>query len=350
MTLPTSFTIQNRQIGEGAPCFLIAEVAQSHDGSLGLAHSFIDAVADAGADAIKFQTHIASAESTIDEPFRVQFSYEDKNRYDYWKRMEFTVEQWEGLSRHAKERGIIFFSSVFSTEAVEIMERVEVPAWKVGSGEISNSILYSVLSKTQKPVLLSTGMSSWKEIAEAVRIIRKAGNPLALCQCTSKYPISLEGIGINILHELRACFHVPVGLSDHSGTIFPSLLAMAQGADLIEVHVTFSRSIFGPDVPASLTFEEFKLLSEARDAFHTMHIHLVDKDKMAEELADMRALFNKSVALKQDQPAGAVLTKDMLTTKKPGTGIPARDLQKCISKILKDDAYANRLLRWDDLI
>jgi len=349
MTLPTSFTIQNRQIGKGAPCFLIAEVAQSHDGSLGLAHSFIDAAADAGADAIKFQTHIADAESTVDEPFRVQFSYEDQTRYEYWKRMEFSPDQWQGLYQHARQRNIVFLSSVFSIEAVEVMESIGQPAWKIGSGEVNNPVLLSALLKTQKPILLSTGMSNWQEITQAVQMIQQAGNPLALFQCTSKYPSTLGEIGLNILHELRRHFQVPVGLSDHSGSLWPSLAAMARGADLVEIHVIFHRSMFGPDVPVSLTFEELKLLVEARDAFHVMETHPVDKDRMAVELSEMRALFNKSVALKQDQPTGTVLTKAMLTTKKPGTGIPAKDLHKCIGKTLKRDVSANRLLYWEGL-
>ncbi len=348
MTLPTSFTIQNRQIGEGAPCFLIAEVAQSHDGSLGLAHSFIDAAADAGADAIKFQTHIASAESTMDEPFRVQFSYEDKNRYEYWKRTEFSPDQWQGLYQHARERNIVFLGSVFSIEAVEVMESIGQLAWKIGSGEVNNPLLLLELLKTQKPILLSTGMSNWQEITQAVQMIQQAGNLLALFQCTSRYPSTLEEIGLNILHELRRHFQVPVGLSDHSGTIWPALAAMAQGADLIEIHVTFHRSMFGPDVPVSLTFEELKLLVEARDAFHVMGAHSVDKDQMAVELTEMRALFNKSVALKQGQPAGTVLAEVMLTAKKPGTGIPAKKLHQCVGETLKHDVPANRLLSWED--
>src|SRR5918992_3358857 len=123
-------------------CMIIAEVAQAHDGSLGMAHAFIDAIATTGADAVKFQTHIASAESTPTEPWRIQFSRQDTSRYDYWKRMEFTEAQWSGLKQHADERGLIFLSSPFSIEAVELLERVGVAAWKVASGEVSNRPLF----------------------------------------------------------------------------------------------------------------------------------------------------------------------------------------------------------------
>ena len=141
-------------------CMVIGEVSQSHDGSLGMAHAFIDAIAKAGADAVKFQTHIAAAESTPQEPWRVKFSKQDASRYDYWKRMEFTSEQWQGLADHAQEKGLIFLSSPFSVEAVGLLERIGMPAWKVASGEVNNKVLLDAMLKTRKPILLSSGMST----------------------------------------------------------------------------------------------------------------------------------------------------------------------------------------------
>src|SRR3954467_12700385 len=138
MNIRDQITFPSPARGEGDGCIIIGEVAQSHDGSLGTAHSFVDAIADAGADAVKFQTHIAAAESTRGEPWRVKFSKQDATRYDYWKRMEFTEQQWLELRQHADERGLFFLSSPFSLEAVELLERVGVAAWKVASGEISN--------------------------------------------------------------------------------------------------------------------------------------------------------------------------------------------------------------------
>jgi len=132
--------------GDRSPCFIIAEVGQAHDGSLGMAHAYIDAAAEAGVDAIKFQTHIAEAESTTDEPFRVKFSMQDDTRYEYWRRMEFTFDQWQGLSRHANEKGIVFLSSPFSIQAVALLEKLAVPAWKVGSGEtVSGDTISAIL-------------------------------------------------------------------------------------------------------------------------------------------------------------------------------------------------------------
>ncbi|MEX2650529.1 MAG: N-acetylneuraminate synthase family protein [Alphaproteobacteria bacterium] len=343
------FTIAGRAIGAGEKSFLVAEVAQSHDGSLGLAHSFVDAVAEAGADAIKFQTHIAAAESTPAEPFRVKFSYADATRYDYWKRMEFTAEQWRGLKEHAEERGLVFLSSPFSLAAVELLEGIGIGAWKVASGEVNNPLLIDAMTATRKPLLLSTGASGWDEIGATARRIEAAGVPFAVFQCTTRYPTPFDAIGLNVLDELRRRFGVPVGLSDHSGTIFPALAAMARGAAAIEVHVAFDRRMFGPDVKSSLTLDEIQLLAEARDAFHTMDAHPVDKDAALASLGPVRALFNKSVALVAPQPKGTVLSVAMLTTKKPADGIPAAQFAECVGRRLAADVPADRVLAWSDL-
>ena len=154
---------------------IIAEVAQAHDGSLGTAHAYIDAAARAGADAVKFQTHIAAAESSPAEPWRVKFSLQDATRYDYWRRMEFTEEQWAGLRMHADETGLIFLSSPFSVEAAEMLLRVGMRAWKIASGEVNNVPLFECITATRLPVLLSTGMSRLAEIDRAVERVGAAG-------------------------------------------------------------------------------------------------------------------------------------------------------------------------------
>ena len=169
------FRIGARDVGEGSPCFLIAEVALAHDGSLGMAHAYVDAAADAGADAVKFQTHIAAAESTPEEQFRVKVFPQDATRFAYWERTAFNEDQWRGLKKHADERGIEFLSSPFSTAAVEMLRRIGVKAWKVGSGETNNTLLLEEIAKGREPVLLSTGMSYWEEIDAVVESMRSRG-------------------------------------------------------------------------------------------------------------------------------------------------------------------------------
>lgn len=155
--MPDNLMIAGKEIGADSPMFVIGEVALAHDGSLGCAHAYIDAVADAGANAIKFQTHIAEAEGTADEKFRVRVFPQDATRHTYWQRTSFSEEQWRGLAEHACKRALVFLSTPFSLQAVELLERIGMPAWKIGSGETCNLPLLEHLSSLQKPVLLSTG-------------------------------------------------------------------------------------------------------------------------------------------------------------------------------------------------
>lgn len=341
--------IGKRVIGVGHPCLIVAEVGQSHDGSLGIAHAFIDAIANTGADAVKFQTHIAAAESSPAEPWRVRFSLQDRSRYDYWQRMEFTEEQWHGLKSHADEKGLLFLSSPFSEQAVELLTRVGIPAWKVASGEVSNVMLLDCMLTTGLPLVLSTGMSPLNEIDMAVARIQAAHRSYAVLQCTSTYPCPPEQIGLNMLPFFRHRYGCPVGLSDHSGKICPGLAAVAIGCDLLEVHVTFSHEMFGPDVSSSVTIEGLRQLVEGVRFIEHMRTHPVDKDAMAKELAPLRDLFTKSVVTRQELAAGTVLERSHLTVKKPGTGIPAAELMNLLGHRLTKAVKADYFLQWDDL-
>lgn len=327
---------------------VIGEVAQAHDGSLGFAHAHIDAIADAGADAVKFQTHIAAAESRQGEPWRVGFSYEDATRYDYWRRMEFTAEQWAGLRDHAHERGLAFLSSPFSLEAFAMIEKLEPAGWKVASGEPGNLTLLDRMAASGLPILLSTGMSNWSEIDATVgRIRNQSQAPLAVLQCTSAYPTPPEQVGLNILGELSERYHCATGLSDHSGTIWPSIAAAAIGARALEVHVALSRHAFGPDVVASVTTDEFReLVSGVR---FIDRVTPVDKDAIASELAPLREQFTRSLVASRDLAAGAVLSKSDLIAKKPGGGLPPSRLSDVVGRRLSAPVSRDQVIEVDQL-
>lgn len=327
--------------------YIIAEISQNHDGSLGQAHAFIDAVAETGVDAIKFQTHIAEAESTPDEPFRVKFSYEDKTRYDYWKRMEFTREQWVGLYRHAEEKGLDFLSSVFSLEAFEMMQSIGMPAWKLGSGEIFNNCLVDRMIETGKPILLSTGLSSYEDIDRQVARVKR--NPHAVLQCTTAYPCPPEKIGLNLISEMRARYSCPIGLSDHSGTIFPSLAAAANGALLIEVHVTMSPYMFGPDVKASVTVEQLKEITEGIRMITAMRNAPVDKTALNEEQKELKRIFAKGIYLKRDVAKGTKLELEALSFKKPLQGVSGEHYEDVLGKRTVKNLKMGEALQWADL-
>lgn len=327
---------------------IIAEIGQNHDGSLGMCHAYIDALAQTGADAIKFQTHIAAEESTLDERFRVKFSHQDDTRFAYWRRMEFSTDQWLELKRHADQVGIAFLSTPFSARAVEILTRIDVPAWKIGSGDTALKELIVPMIESGKPIILSSGMSGWEEIDRAVDGLRTAGVDFSLMQCTSKYPTPLEHVGLNNLFEMERRYDCRVGLSDHSGSMSPSLAAIARGFSLIEVHATFDRRMFGPDVVASLTIEEVASLARFARDVSTMDRNPVDKDHVARELGPQKTLFGRSVGLRLDLPIGHVLRHDDLAPKKPGDGIPWADKHRVVGRRLTRDVSSLRLLRTED--
>jgi N,N'-diacetyllegionaminate synthase len=329
---------------------IIAEVAQAHDGSLGAAHAYIDAIAQAGADAVKFQTHIAAAESTLREPWRVKFSLQDVTRFEYWQRTGFSEDQWAGLRAHAVERGLLFLSSPFSLEAAELLRRVGVSAWKIASGETSHPALFDFVAGTGLPILLSTGMSGMAEIDRAVERLRHRVADLTLLQCTTAYPCPPDKVGLNLLQVFRARYGGKVGLSDHSGSIYAGLAAVALGADALEVHVTFSRECFGPDVPASLTTSELAQLAAGARAIGRMLAHPVDKDALAREAAPARAIFGKSVVARVPLGAGSVLREADLALKKPGTGLAPERLPELVGRTLVRALAADESIQETDLL
>jgi N,N'-diacetyllegionaminate synthase len=346
--LAVGFKVAGRQVGPQNPCFVIAEVGQTHDGSLGTAYAYIDAVAKAGVDAVKFQTHIAEAESTPSEPWRVKFSPQDATRYDYWKRMEFSEDQWSGLAEYAKQKGLIFLSSPFSFEALQLLDRIGCAAWKIGSGEVTNLPMIERMAQTGKPVLLSSGMSSWAELDQAVESVRENGAPFAVFQCTSKYPCPPEMLGLNLLEEMRQRYSCPVGFSDHSGTTFAGLAARTLGANLIEVHVAFSRECFGPDVSVSVTTDELRQLVLGVRFIEVALANPVDKDSAAKGTSEMRLLFGKSIVAARNLPSGHRLGAADLQLKKPGIGIPPARLTELLQRTLRRDVVEGKFLEEDD--
>ncbi len=330
-------------------CMIIAEVAQAHDGSLGTAHNYIDAAVKAGADAVKFQMHFAAEESTPSEPWRVKFSKQDASRYDYWKRMEFTESQWFELKSHCDAAGVAFICSPFSLKAVELLKEIGVPAWKVASGEVFSEGMLDAMSETGLPMLVSTGMIGWSDIREVVRRIQSRDLPLTLFQCTSAYPTPASKVGLNVLEQFKTEFGCEVGLSDHSGKIFAGLAAATLGISALEVHIAWHRGSFGPDVPASLTLEEFAVLVEGVREIETMRANPVDKDLLAEEMSPMRALFSKSLVVRTPKSVGEVIQFGDLVAKKPGTGIAARRMDEFVGRTVSKPLEMDHLLEEKDV-
>lgn len=331
--------------------FLIAEVGLGHDGSLGLAHAFIDAVATTGADAVKFQTHIAEAESSSEERFRVHFSYQDPTRYAYWQRTSFSPEQWAGLKAHAEEKNLIFLSSPFSPEAVDLLDNLGIVAWKVASGELGSRRMLDRLAATGKPVIASTGMSSMQDAEALVATLRRiAPGRHAILQCTTEYPTPPEHVGINIFDDYRSRFDCSVGLSDHSGTVWPSIVAASRGARVIEVHVTMSPHMFGPDVSSSLTMAQLAELVRGLDFIHAMLLHPLDKDRAAMDKAPLRKLFSKSAMALRPIQAGEIPDDSSVSFRKPGIGIDEAAFDALAGRPLTRAVAAGAFLQPEDFL
>lgn len=336
------------EIGVENPCFIIAEIAQAHDGSLGSAHAYINAVAQTKANAIKFQTHIADAESTPDEPFRVNGFPQDKSRFDYWKRMEFSLSQWQELKDHAEHKGLVFLSTPFSFEAVDLLEAINISAYKIGSAEIEHTPLLERVVKTNKPILLSSGLSSWQELDDAVNIIPK--NQLAgIFQCTSSYPCSAEEIGLNVITQIKQRYHCKAGLSDHSGEIYSSLAAVTLGAKIIEVHCTFSKHSFGPDTSSSINIEQLSELVTGIRFVEKCLQNPIDKNVIAEKNISLKTTFGKTIVAKNNLNKGHIIKLEDLAYKKPLHGLAANQTHLVLNKKTLKSFQKNECLKIHDL-
>jgi len=324
--------------------YIIAEVGQAHDGSLGLAHTYIDIAADCGADAVKFQTHFAIHESSSEDAFRVNIFPQDKSRFDYWRRIEFTAEQWFNLSQHAKNRGLEFLSSAFSCEAVKVLNNCDVAAWKIASGELENYPMLDVMKATDKPFLISTGMSSLNEIDEIIEYLKD--NTKCLLHCTSEYPTSAKTVGLNNITELKQ-FGLRVGFSDHSGEVAAAIAARTLGARIFENHITLSKKSFGPDVSSSLDPTQFRLLVDSIKFLDEAFDHAMSKDVFAAEASEMRRLFSRSIVISRDLKRGESISGNDLSYLKPGNGISAKHYQQVIGATTKTDLPAGTFLDWD---
>ncbi|MBI3443921.1 MAG: N-acetylneuraminate synthase family protein [Magnetospirillum sp.] len=325
--------------------FLIAEIGSVHDGSFGNAGKLIEAAAACGAEAVKFQTHIPEAETLRDAPMPSYFKGEP--RFDYFRRTGFTLEQWRSLKAQCDALGVMFLSSPFSLEAVDLLEQVGMALYKIPSGEVSNLPLLEKIRATGKPVLLSSGMSGWAEMDAAVAAL-KGGGPVAVMQCSSAYPCPPERVGLNVMVEMGRRYLLPMGYSDHTMGHAACFAAAALGAVVVEKHFTFSRLMYGSDAKHSMEPEEFKLLAQGLRDIRAMLAHPVDKDDLA-PYSEMKRIFEKSVVVARAVAAGSLLTEADLAFKKPGDGIAAAHWRDLIGRRVVRDLAADHKLSWEDL-
>ncbi|NIJ55334.1 N-acetylneuraminate synthase family protein [Dyadobacter arcticus] len=324
--------------------YIIAEIGQAHEGSVGLAHSYIDALANTGINAIKFQMHIAEAESSIYESFRIPFSYEDDTRLAYWKRMEFSKTHWVELKEHCEVRKLDFIVSPFSVRAVETLNEIGVATIKIGSGELDDFLILDKISDLGKNIILSSGMSSLPDLDYAVDFLKSKHCSFALMQCTTAYPTRPRQWGLNMIAEFSKRYQIPIGFSDHSGDIYACLAAASLGARLLEFHVTFDKRMFGPDSSSSLTIDQVhKLVKGVRQ----IEIGLVNPINKADpsDFRSLKSIFGKSLAVNKPLKMGHLLAVEDLESKKPaGYGVCVKSYKNLLGKALAKDVD-----QWDFL-
>ena len=328
---------------------IVAEIGQSHGGSITKVFKIIDKLSKIGVDVVKFQTHLADFESTIEENFRQGFNFKHKSRIDYWRDHEFNKKQWVKIFNYCRKKNVLFATSPFSIEAYEMLKNLKPLFWKIGSGEFFSEDLINKIVSDRQNIVISTGLSKWSEINKKISFFRRKKINFVILQCTTKYPSLEKDIGINIIDELlkKKCF---VGLSDHSGSIYPSLLALARNVSLIEVHVIDNKKKNQPDATSSLDYDQIKLLLKARDKFFIMNSLKVNKDNVAKKLFKSKILFTKSASLKEKKPKGYIIkTKDIIF-KKPGSGYGYRDYHKIVGKRLRNNLKENILIKKKHLV
>ncbi len=338
--------IGNAAIGEGAPCFVVAEAGANHNRDLGLAKQLIDVAAEARADAVKFQTYSAETLYSKKTP---NFKYlESQSTFDLLKSIELP-RQWHAvLADYAAQKGIIFFSSPFDKQAIDELNEVGVPLFKIASFELVDLDLIHHAASKQKPLIISTGMATLGEIEDAVQTCRKADNEkFILLQCASVYPAAPELINLRSIDTMRAAFQCPVGLSDHTSGINVAIGATARGAAVIEKHYTLSRQLKGPDHPFALEPGELKaMVAGIREVESALGNGRKEGPNRAEQ-EEMHRLARRSLVAAVNIPRGTALSREMMIAKRPGYGIPPKFIDLLVGRAVKIDLEADDVITWE---
>jgi N,N'-diacetyllegionaminate synthase len=343
--------IANRLIGEGKPCFIVAEAGVNHNGDVNLAKKLIDVAKEARANAVKFQTFKAEEVVTRNAEkadYQKQAIGVEESQFEMIKKLELTESDFEELFNYARARGMIFLSSPFDKGSVDLLDRLGVPAFKVGSGEITNLPLLKHIAQKKKPVILSTGMSTLGEIEEALRIIQWEGvKDIILLHCVSCYPAKMEDMNLKAMETLKYAFKLPVGLSDHTIGITVPIAAVALGASVIEKHFTLDRNLPGPDHRASLDPAELKQMVQA---IRDMEKALGDGIKRpTKEEGENKKAARRSIVARVDIPEGTIIVGEMLAIKRPGIGIEPKHVERIVGAIAKANIREDDRIAWSKI-
>lgn len=326
-------------------CFFIAELGLNHDGSFGNALRLVEEAKNAGVDGVKFQLHISKEERVIGTPTPQYFKYETRDQY--FNRTNFSKEEWKRLKNYAHELGLYFIVSPFSHKAVDILQEVGVDAYKIASGETTNIPLLEYINSKNSPVLLSTGMSNWEEIANAVDVLKE--NLIVLFQCSSQYPCLAKNIGLNIITEMIDKYNKStIGYSDHTPDNFTAIAAFMKGAKVFEKHFTLSKKMYGPDAGLSLEPEELKYYIAGIKFVSNASKNLVDKNNI-DLYYPVKVKYEKSIVASRDLNKDHILTIEDLDYKKPGDAIRADRYKELLGKKLIKNLKKDKKILFEHL-
>lgn len=343
--------IGTRDIGDGHPCYVIAEAGSNHNRDLDVARKLIDVAADAGADAVKFQTFNGRLLYSSKAP---KFDYlkgvTDKSPAELLDDLALPREWQPILAEHAKERSIEFLSSPFDRDAVDTLDELGVAAMKIASFELVDLPLIRYIGKTARPLVMSTGMANMGEIEEAIAAAREGGaTEIALLQCASLYPSPASIMNLRAIPTMKAAFGVPTGLSDHTLGIHVAASSVAVGANLIEKHFTLDRGMPGPDHSFAVEPGELRdLVAHVRDIEAALGDG-IKRGPSAQEAEEMYAKARRSVVAARAIPAGTVITREMLTVKRPGFGIKPRYIDALVGRVARADIDDDEVITWEML-
>ena len=346
-----SIDIGSHKIGRGYPCFIIAEAGVNHGGDIDLARALIDEAAKAGANAVKFQTFKSESVSSISAPkaeYQKQTTDGAESQLEMLRQLELSPAAHHELQTYCRKQGILFLSTAFDEASVDLLDDIEVPVFKIGSGEITNWPFLEYIARKGKPILLSTGMSYLSEIDLALRVIQSAGcDQLILLHCVSSYPANPADVNLNAIRTLAQAFDVPVGYSDHTPGIEIALGAVALGASVIEKHFTMDRNLPGPDHQASL---EPKQMTALIKGIRALESAFGDGRKVpVPSEQDIRQAARRSLVLKKDINAGDKIEASMLAALRPGNGIDPCLMEFVVGRRINRRMRAGQMLNWKDL-
>lgn len=353
LKMPETIQIANKTIGKNQPCFIIAEAGSNHNGSLELAKQLVDKAVESGADAVKFQTFTAEGIVTHQTP-KAEYQKKDadpeESYFELLKKLELTKDEFKELQHYCNEKGIIFFSCPHSNKwSVDVLHELDVPVYKVGSGDVTNFPFLEYVASKGKPIIMSVGMATMEEVQEALAVMKKAGNEqIIVLQCTSTYPTPVENVNMNAMKTLKKETGMIVGYSDHTQSLNVPVLAIGMGAEVYEKHYTLDKSMEGPDHAMSMDPQELKeivkRIREAESALGTAE----RKPYPGEE--EIAKVARKSVVTIKEIKAGETITAEMLDVKRPGTGLHSRNYYQIVGKKATRDLQADQLLQKGDWI